>query len=498
MQVSLATRFTATIAGVVTLAATSSLLALTLAYLIGNDLEQLVEENLASVIAAEELEIALLDQRGFASAYILDEGNALWLEGWAARKKAFAHWLTIARQTAVTPRERSILDELDAVVQQYDAKRDEAVAAFDRGEMDRARRVVLEDVRELADRAYGLCEEYIAVNRALVHERRERSHNQFVLFTWLVLGCVAVTLVAGGGLVAYFLRSVLLPLRRMAAEAQTAAQDATPHGPGDEMRALGFYLKSLMTDVAETRSHLERSHQRLESAEKLAAVGKLAASVAHEIRNPLTAIKMWLYSIRQAVGHNAELEHKLDIVSEEIARLERIVRDFLQFSRPPELQPAQHTVEELLARPVELLAHRLEAHGIRIKIDTAPGLPAVWVDGEQISQVLLNLLNNAIEAMPQGGEIRLRAVAARRAGSDCVVVHVEDTGGGMPDEAQERIFEPFFTTRPEGTGLGLCVAARIMQRHGGHVVLESSSLRGTTFAVWIPLDFRQSSASEGP
>ena len=173
-----------------------------------------------------------------------------------------------------------------------------------------------------------------------VDHRKEiiaRINNRMREITWVVGISGALTLILGGFLLWLFFYRVLFPLRGMVADAKLypGTRQAIDKGsPEDEMRIMGDHLRNLMSDVSDTRSRLERSRNQLLVAEKLASVGRLAASVAHEIRNPLTAMKMWLFSVREAVQGNAELERKLGIISEEIARLESIVRDFLDFSRP--------------------------------------------------------------------------------------------------------------------------------------------------------------------
>ena len=222
-------------------------------------------------------------------------------------------------------------------------------------------------------------------------------------------------------------------------------------------------------------------------AERLASVGKLAASVAHEIRNPLTSMKMWLFSIQKEVGGEPALDHKFEIVSDEIRRLENIVRNFLEFSRPPELTLRVESVSVLLDETLELAEPRIADRTIELVREDAADLPPILADREQFKQVLINLLNNAVEATGEAGRI----VIATSEGSDpdgrkMVVVRVSDTGAGMSEEVRARVFEPFFSTKDEGTGLGLCIAARIMARHEGRLVVESSGETGTTLAIYLP------------
>jgi signal transduction histidine kinase len=328
----------------------------------------------------------------------------------------------------------------------------------------------------------------------------DKINNRMREITWVVGISGALTLILGGFLLWLFFYRVLFPLRGMVADAKLypGTRQAIDKGsPEDEMRIMGEHLRNLMSDVSDTRSRLERSRNQLLVAEKLASVGKLAASVAHEIRNPLTAMKMWLFSIRETVQGNAELERKLGIVSEEIARLESIVRDFLEFSRPRTLDLQPQDVAAVIDQMIELLAPRFQGEKIGITYTPRPALPPVMADAAQLKQVLLNLLGNAADAMAGGGEIRITSSAEKDAdGRPMVVVRIGDTGPGMSQDIQCRIFEPFFTTKETGTGLGLCIAAQVMDRHGGGLVLESSTEKGTTFAVWMPVAAEETDAQD--
>jgi signal transduction histidine kinase len=482
---SLATRFSVSIIAVAALSILSSSSSLFVAYSIGRSMERIVADNVESVVAAEEVEIALLEQRGFVTSYVLDHGDSKWLAELAEKEPAFQRWLAKAKALAYTQAEQDYLTELDGVFAKYDAARDLAVARFKEGEVEEARRLVLHEVRDLGDRAYNVCEKYLAFNREMVTRRTQQAHRQFRWLTAVVGASVLVTCLSGVGLFVYFLRRVLLPLRSLATSARQAVPAGQP-GEEDELRSLGFYLRSLMDDVSSTRAHLERSEQKLQISERLATVGKLAASVAHEIRNPLSAIKMWLFSIRRTVG-NAELDPKFDIISAELVRLERVVRDFLQFSRPPEIRASRQRPDVLLDQTLNLLHLKCEDENIRLQVVLRDDLPEVSVDPEQMRQVFLNLLNNAMQAMPAGGVIGLEARLAEHHGKRFVRITVTDQGEGMSDDVQARLFEPFFSTKEEGSGLGLCIAARILERHGGRLTLEGSGASGTSFAIWLPV-----------
>ena len=348
-----------------------------------------------------------------------------------------------------------------------------------------------EDISRLSTEVDTLCGQWITLHENSNEQSLARVARRLRVTNWVVGISSATTLLLGGFLLWLFFYRVLFPLRGMVADAQLHPGNRRADSKGseeDELRMMGDHLRNLMSDVSDTRSRLERSRNQLLAAEKLASVGKIAASVAHEIRNPLTAMKLWLFSIHEAVRGNAGLSQKLGIVSEEIERLENIVRNFLEFSRPLALHCRRQDVGAVIEQTLELLAPRFQGEKITIDYVPRPALPPVMADAAQLKQVLLNLLGNAADALACGGEICIAAKAEKDGGGrPMVVVRISDTGPGMPPDIQCRLFEPFFTTKEQGTGLGLCIAAQIMARHEGALVLESSTEKGTTFAVWLPV-----------
>ena len=184
---------------------------------------------------------------------------------------------------------------------------------------------------------------------------------------------------------------------------------------------------------------------------------------------------------------DAELSHSLGMVSDEITRLEGSCASLLEFSRPPVLHLEAQELGPIVNETLELVSRGYQENRVSVARRYADGLPQVLVDRKQLKQLLINLLNNAAEAISGGGEICVTAEAASDGVSrSMVVVRVKDTGPGVREEVQKRLFEPFFTTKENGTGLGLCIAAGIMTRHGGQLLLESSTTQGAVFAVWIP------------
>jgi len=223
--------------------------------------------------------------------------------------------------------------------------------------------------------------------------------------------------------------------------------------------------------------------------ERLASLEVFAAGVAHEIRNPLTALKFRLFSLKQALPGSLIDNPDLATLDKELDRLERIVKDFLALARPADPRCTRLAVAEVVQEVYQLLREDLERHGIGVRVQ-ADAEVEVHADRSQLHQVLINLVQNARDSMNGGGQLTLavRAGAASwlRRARGLVLVEVTDTGQGIPADVEPRIFDPFFTTREGGSGLGLSIAARIAELHGGHLQYATRPGAGTTFTLVLP------------
>ena len=245
--------------------------------------------------------------------------------------------------------------------------------------------------------------------------------------------------------------------------------------------------------IAPLRVQLHESQDIIHRQEKLASLGVLAAGVAHEIRNPLTAIKFRLFSLKRSMPPGLAESEDTSVIGSELNRLERIVRDFLQFARPSEPTLLRVPALRLLQEVQALLGAELDKSGIQLKVATnGAETDEVWVraDTHQLKQVLINLVQNAAESTGRKGIITLRATDERASllgvTQPVACLEVADNGKGIPPEVEQRLFDPFFTTKEGGTGLGLPIAARIVEKHGGELRYHTELNRGTTFRVILP------------
>jgi len=347
--------------------------------------------------------------------------------------------------------------------------------------------------------------------------------------TWLAF------LAAVGGVTAavhvLFRRLIYRPIHAILdAMHRAEAGDLHAHVPvhsQDEMGTLGLGLNALLSRIREMTQALEaeqeRLHVRVREAteelsernrqlqeanlqlfalqrqllhmERLAAAGQLAAQFAHEIGTPLNLISGHIQLLRTRI-QDEEGMRRLTLILGQIERIERIVRRLLDSTRRPRPERVPLRVDSLLRHVAEIVAPTLESRGIELRMELAPDLPEIFGSTEQLQQVLINVIDNSLDAMPEGGRLTLRAFAEQ----GTVSIECEDTGLGMSPEVLARIFDPFFTTKPDGagSGLGLSIVRQIVREHDGEITVRSEPGRGTSVRLTFPARFWRTNHEKDP
>lgn len=241
--------------------------------------------------------------------------------------------------------------------------------------------------------------------------------------------------------------------------------------------------------IAPMRTTITESRATIERQEKLASLGVFAAGIAHEIRNPLTAIKVRVFSLKQNQKAGSPEHEDVQVIESEIDRLEGIVREFLQFARPAEPDLKDVPVATLFEQIRQLLEREFGNKGVRLEVDAASD-QVVRCDANKLKQALLNLVQNGAESMNGPGKVALQSELSSRVLRGRIrpvmLIRVSDTGSGIPAEHHKRLFDPFFSTKEKGTGLGLPIAARIVEKHGGVIECQTTPGKGTTFTIILP------------
>jgi PAS domain S-box-containing protein len=242
-------------------------------------------------------------------------------------------------------------------------------------------------------------------------------------------------------------------------------------------------LEVRLRELTAANRQLKESRDKLVQTERLSAIGEVAASVAHEIRNPLTAIGGFAQSVLNSLPPDDPNRPRLHIVVDEVRRLEGILTEILQFTRPtmPRFEVAD--LNGIILQTFHMMSGEIDEGLIRVQKDLEPKLPAIWADPDQIRQVLLNILRNALHSMPKGGVLQVES----RADDDAAQVRVTDTGIGIPKANLDKLFRAFFTTKSAGSGLGLTISQQIVRNHGGSIAVESEEGIGSTFEISLPI-----------
>jgi signal transduction histidine kinase len=315
-------------------------------------------------------------------------------------------------------------------------------------------------------------------------QREERSMQ-------LLIGLGVLTLLVGV-VTSLYARRVLAPLTAVTARAKAVARgDLAPQdvlATNDEIGELATTFEGMVAAIRRARADLVQ-------AERLATIGKMAAHITHEIRNPLSSIGLNLELLEEEIARVSEeasasedarpAKESAQLVAAiraEVDRLSRIAEQYLSVARRPRPRLEPERVDDLVRELVAFVAPELERSHVRVRVDADAEGPEVLLDEAQLRQALLNLIRNAREAMPRGGEIVIGVRRTDRAAT----ITVDDTGPGIPEELRASVFDPFFTTKQRGTGLGLAVTREIVEAHGGSIVCEAREPGGTRFRITLP------------
>lgn len=235
--------------------------------------------------------------------------------------------------------------------------------------------------------------------------------------------------------------------------------------------------------LGEKIRQLGETQERLIRSERLAVIGNMAAYIAHEIRNPLVTIGGFARAILRTSHQDNQTRQSIEVIVEEVKRLEKILANIMDFSKPYEPVRMISQINEILENTCSLMEPYFKNDNIQLtkKLDT--GIPGIIIDSTQIKQVFLNIIKNAVESMPNGGRLTVETMLE----DECIRINITDTGEGMTAETMKNIFVPFFTTKVDGTGVGLAVSQKIVDDHGGYIKVNSSLHEGTTFSIYLPM-----------
>jgi two-component system, NtrC family, sensor histidine kinase HydH len=446
--------------------------------------------DVAGMRAGEELAIGIREVR-FQLDRFLITGDRSYLAALPGLRQELERWLIEAERAAVTPWEQALTDRVKKGYDKFFSELTPLLAPVGTEDRDTVPRIraLMDDT--LTNEILLPAQAYLDGNEEEIsHSNADnlKTVDQMVL-ALLCLGiCGPVTgVLAGYGISRGVSRSIVrlsVPVRDAAGKLNEIVGPITLAARWD-LEELEGVLHKIAAQIGAVTERLQQSQREVLRAEQLAAVGQMAAGMAHELRNPLMSMKI-LVQVAAERGSVSNLDGRdLTVLEQEITRLERLVQTFLDFARPPQLDKRSFEVQAVLRQTVDLAAVRAEQQAVRIDCRLPETPLVVQADQSQIRQVALNLLLNALDAVPHGGTIgvQLEAVVG-----EWLTLQVEDTGAGLPAKLGERIFEPFVTTKETGLGLGLSICKRIVEAHGGEISAANRQEGGACFTVRLPLE----------
>jgi len=327
----------------------------------------------------------------------------------------------------------------------------------------------------------------VKIGLSLEDMRTEVRKTRLIL---LLIGLAGVLLgMAGATLLA---RRISGPIKKLAEGTVRIAKGDFDHKISipsqDEIGELARSFNAMSDQLQIMRERMEEAHKKLIHAEKLASIGRLSATIAHEIRNPLTSVKLNIQKVLEDKALDATEREHLDLSQEGIVQIEKFVKDLLNFTRVSELQRARFAIEQILDESLKMMKDGFQEKKILIEKKQDDGLPEVSVDGDRLRQVFCNVLRNAYEAVGEGGKISLSLSLVDDETAKKIRVRISDNGPGIPEKDWENIFEPFYTTKPSGIGLGLANARKIIEQHRGSIKVVKKRGKGTSFDILIPCE----------
>jgi len=447
-------------------------------------LTSIIDEDITAYQTAEALESSLVNQKGFVSYYFLD-GNPDWLKRLGAYRQIFTERFKEAQALPKGGPEEQIIGQLDFEYNRYITSKDQVIRHYKVGEYD-AGAEIHQNVRNYFFKILDLCKKYKTIQIEKIMLAKAESRAYATKLRSIALMGVLVSFLLGMLMVFVLINQVLDPIKQLAKEANKGDDKKKS---ADEVKALSRNVKGLIENANHANIEIEQSREHLLQAEKMVMVGKLAAGTAHSIRNPLTSVKMRLFSLSRSLDLSLLQQEDFQVISEEVGHIDTIVQNFLEFSRPPKLNIQDISPSAVVDQTIQLLEHRLKAFDVKIEIDRKQLLPIIPGDPDQLKEVLVHLMINACESMKKSGIISIleEETFSQKMGR-VIKIRLADNGPGIPESIRNKIFDPFFTTKENGSGLGLSIALRIIEEHHGRLDVTSRPNGGTVFSITLPIE----------
>lgn len=461
-------------------------------YWLSGSNNQILTENVSSILAAAEMQESVWQMEAEFVDTVEDEHRP-GRGRFASTIERFENALEDADRAVTTPQERPMVD---GIRERFTKYREVLERGLRPDPLDpRTAADLSRQSLELTHDVSRRCTELLEWNEKVMNDSmatRAKLESKFntLRIVWLILG-PGVGIYLGlriAGKLHHSISQISVTLKDASGELdqEVGQVEIVPSSDAGDLSRLNEQVQAISVRIRQVLSELQSARNEAVLSERLAVVGELAAGVAHELRNPLTSVKLLIQTAPRDGGGIQLQDRQTQVILHEILRMEETIQGLLDFARPPPLNRIVHDLRDTVRRALNLVEGRAAHEGIRIE-PRVPDFP-LYVDGdpEQLHQVFVNLLINGIESMTQEGTLSVSAALVQDDPGRCELV-VADRGSGIPEDSLIRIFEPFVTTKERGTGLGLPVSRRIVREHGGTIVASNRPDGGAVISVQLPL-----------
>jgi signal transduction histidine kinase len=464
---------------------------ITYIYQVQDETNQLMEQNVQSAKMAKELNLSLFEIRAASLTYLHDRSQER-IDALQEKQNEFIALLDQARITAITEEEKNLLQQISALFTNYQQTLTNALELHRKGWIGQPNKLIVHASQDLINTIEEKTNAFIASKElAQANYKESIERNDDIIRTAIyALGAGGIIL----GLVLGWMiaRIILNPIYRLVLKVRDAAGsemvEQISMSPGKGLEELDFHINRLIGRINQAHEDLQKNRELLEHSSKLAAIGRIAPALAHEIRNPLTAIKMLIYSMMQEPKISQEKLQDLEIITLEINRVEGFLQNFLKYARPSKPQMQMVSINEVIKETLHLLGPRFKQNKIKLtEIHKKEDLQ-IKVDPDMIKQIVMNLLLNAIESMGNKGELKLTtSINKNDSEKSMLEIAISDTGPGIPDDIKDSLFDPFIKGKDQGIGLGLSISQRIAELHKGWITASNNTGKGATFTIHLPM-----------
>lgn len=452
-------------------------------YKIEKIFKDIIDKNIVIYQSAESLSTSLIKQKGFVSYYLLDR-NPSWMDQLDSIRTLFKEHLATVKSLVEEEWEKQAIIQIELNYKNYVSTKNKVIDLYKSGKNNEGA-ILHKNVRKDFSKILKLCEQFKSFHKNNIAQAIKTSQQESNQLRYIAILAI-ITVIFLSLLINYiFARHILGPIRQLV---EKVDKPGSSRSLGNEVTALKQSFRGLIENAEQTHLELKRSRETLMQSEKMALLGKLAAGTSHSIRNPLTSVKMRLFSLNRNCDFSKNQQEDFNVISDEIKQINLIVENFLEFARPPRLRMKKMTPSLAVDGALHLLDQRLKSYHVTTRLIRNRPLTDTFIDSEQLKEVVVNIIINACEAMEKGGMIIIHEEESYVEPLKKVdIIRISDNGPGVSQDIQDQIFNPFFTTKDDGTGLGLSIAFNVINEHGGWLDVSSRDNQGTSFIITLPI-----------